>query len=133
MDVKKLVYTQEIFIKQRKIEDDLASLNEDKTKNISECNHEEYIPIILTKGAHPSARCLGCGEKFGSFDPMEAIDASNYKDDVYKEGFTERQKTDRLQDLRAYAIRWLKNNPTMQKEDLKKELLNEINMQKIKK
>ena len=133
MDVRRLIYTQEIFIKQRILEDELKELNKDKMENINNCDHEKYIPIILTKSANPSARCLGCGVKLGSFNHNDAIDASNYKEEEYKEGFTDNQKTGRLQELRQYAIDLLKQNPYMEQEELKEELEKEVNKVKVNK
>lgn len=135
MDVKRLRYTQEIFIRQRMLEDELARLNSEKKENIKNCDHT--IPIILNKGANPTPRCLLCGFKLGSYDVEKAVDASEYKEEDYGEGYQDSQKIGRINECRDLASLLLTENPKMTddelREELKNEILNEKNKNKIKK
>ena len=130
MDVRRLKYTQEIFIRQRMLEDDLARLNSEKIENIKSCTH--VIPVIVTKSNNPSARCLGCGYKLGSFNHQMAIDASEYKTEYYSEGLTETQKVGRVNDLREKAIKLKEENSDITDEELRTRLIEEIEKDKVK-
>ena len=123
MDVEKLKITQELFEKKNTCE---RILNDCNTKIDKNACSDKHFPIIVTKGANPSAWCLECGIKVGAIKHVIIPDASEYKEEKYGDGYNERQKTARLNDLRAYAINWLEQNPESNSVDFKQAIVNEV-------
>ena len=123
MDVKTLKYTQELFQRKRAYEKDLEDVKYKINERAKNCNH---FPVIVTKGANPSAWCLECGIKLGTIKHEIVPDASEYKEEKYGEGYSEPKKVARLNDLRAYASNWLNENADANAVEFKQAIVNEV-------
>ena len=122
MNIKNLEISQELFRNKNTCEKHLEELNDRINQNASNCKH---FPVIVTKGTNTSPRCLTCGIKLNRIKGI-IPDASDYKEEKYGEGYNERQRLERLNDLRAYAINWLYKNTDANDIEFKQAIVNEV-------
>ena len=73
--------------------------------------------------------CLFCGKRV-TRQRNYFIDAHNYKKDIYGDGFTDKERVDRLHDLQSIALDLYKGNSNLDNEELSKELKRVIEEEK---
>ena len=124
MEVKRIKYAQTLIQNKIRIERELDMLNGLIDENMEDCDHLE---VKVTDGPNNSARCLFCGKKLVvTEDSVLTVNACTYKEEKYHKGFTEAEKLARLNDLREFAIACLLVKPTLDREELIKELNDEL-------
>lgn len=134
MDIKNFKYNVELLKTKTRLEKELDMVQHEIENNQISCNH---IRICLGWIGPFQCRdtsineCLLCGE----YDPTsiyQTVDTTYYKKNIYGHGQSEKDREERMLEIRNLAVDIIKLNPSINEKALIKKL-NQIIKQDIEK
>lgn len=115
--MEKIEYTQQLADRKKKLELELANLEENMLQNQSECNHVSVIMNAVDSFPNYGRiyRCIFCGQVLSNVTEF-FIDARNYLTDTYDDR-DKAQCDEKFDILQTLALGVLKDNPYMSVEE----------------